>query len=138
MGTPWRDGRSCVVHRCRDVVLASGSRDAAFLSAAGVVTLEVIAGLLFVLHARTTAQMSHFHSCLDQTQRFLLPNSICASLDTPEARTEARRDLIRRIAQHRSSGEPDYRDRERPQSPRATVARQSASDSSGAERLQAE
>jgi hypothetical protein len=42
--------------------------------------VEVIAGLNFYLYGKTTSQLADFHQRLDQTQRFLLANSICEAL----------------------------------------------------------
>ena len=59
--------------------------------------VEVIAGINFVLYSRTTSQLAVFHQHLDQTQRFLLANSICESLEG-EVKQTTRASLINTIA----------------------------------------
>jgi hypothetical protein len=43
--------------------------------------LYVLIWVNFYLYARTSAQLAEFHSRLDVTQRFLLANSLCETLD---------------------------------------------------------
>ena len=65
----------------------------AFFSGAIV---EIVAGILFVLYGKATAQLSSFHSGLENLQRYLLANSLCESLDGEE-RNKARAALIQDI-----------------------------------------
>ena len=71
------------------------------ISALSGVAFEAVSGLVFWLYGRTSSQLSSFHSTLDQTQRYLLANSICESL-TGEERNRARAELIRAIARPRT------------------------------------
>lgn len=59
--------------------------------------IEVISGINFYLYGKTTAQLATFHRRLDQTQRFLLANSVCESFEGEE-RQKARASLIHTIA----------------------------------------
>lgn len=59
--------------------------------------VEAIAGINFYLYGRTSDQLADFHARLDATQRFLLANSICESLEG-EFKERARSDLVRTIA----------------------------------------
>ena len=61
------------------------------------VMIEGISGLNFYLYGQTTSQLAHYHRQLDQTQRFLLANSVCESLEG-ESRQKARSDLVSLIA----------------------------------------
>ena len=66
----------------------------AFLSGA---TVEIVAGIVFVLYGKATAQLSSFHSRLEVLQRYLLANSICETLDG-DHRNKARAALIQEIS----------------------------------------
>jgi len=59
--------------------------------------VEVISGINFYLYGKTSAQLAEFQNRLDATQRFLLANSICESLQG-ETKQQARWELIRAIA----------------------------------------
>ena len=59
--------------------------------------VEVISGLNFWLYGRTASQLNSFHIRLDQTQKFLLANSISTKL-TGEAHDAALTDLIKSMA----------------------------------------
>jgi hypothetical protein len=59
--------------------------------------VEVIAGLNFWLFGKTSRQLDAFHVRLEQTQRYLLANSVCANL-SDESRDAARTELVRLIA----------------------------------------
>ena len=59
--------------------------------------VEVIAGVNFYLYGKATVQLSSFHRKLDQTQRFLLANSMCESLDG-EAKQTARAELVKTVS----------------------------------------
>ena len=65
----------------------------AFLSGAIV---EIVAAIIFVLYGKATAQLSSFHSRLEDLQRYLLANSLCEALDGDE-RNKARAALIQEI-----------------------------------------
>jgi hypothetical protein len=75
----------------------------AFLSGAIV---EIIAGIVFVLYGKTTAQLSSFHRRLEDLQRYLLANSLCEALDGDE-RNKARAALIQEITRP-SSGSAEF------------------------------
>jgi len=66
----------------------------AFLSGA---TVEIVAGIVFVLYGKTTAQLSSFQSRLELLQRYLLANSLCEALDGDD-RNKARAALIKEIS----------------------------------------
>jgi hypothetical protein len=70
------------------------------ISVVGGGIVEVIAGINFMLYGKTTDQLADFHERLDQTQRFLLANSICESLEG-NAKQQARAELIHVIASAR-------------------------------------
>ncbi|MEM6379669.1 MAG: hypothetical protein AAF705_15815 [Bacteroidota bacterium] len=59
--------------------------------------IEVIAGINFYLYGRTTQQLSSFHSRLDRTQRYLLANSICETLEG-DAKQTARSELVKTVS----------------------------------------
>ena len=63
--------------------------------AGGIV--EVVAGLNFWLYGRTAVQLNAFHQRLERMQRFLVANSVSASL-TGEKREAALLDLIKVIS----------------------------------------
>lgn len=75
----------------------------AVVSVMSAVLVEVIAGLNFYLYGKTTVQLADFQTRLDSTQRFLLANSICESLEG-DAKHKARRELIRAIARVSADG----------------------------------
>ena len=66
----------------------------AFLSGA---TVEIVAGIVFVLSGKTTVQLSSFQSRLEVLQRYLLANSLCEALDGDD-RNKARAALIKEIS----------------------------------------
>ena len=55
--------------------------------------MQAIAGLNFWLYGKTAQQLDAFHLRTDQTQRFLLANSVCESLSDTQ-RDAARSNLI--------------------------------------------
>jgi len=78
-------------------LLNAQNQPIATASIIGGAIVEVISGINFFLYGKTTTQLAYFHQRLDQTQRFLLANSICESLqgDTKE---KARAELVGVIA----------------------------------------
>ncbi|MBB4634285.1 TRADD-N-associated membrane domain-containing protein [Longimicrobium terrae] len=78
-------------------LLIEASPSVATISALGGTIIEVISAINFYFYGKTTEQLAAFHDRLDQTQRFLLANSICESLDGDE-RQKVRAELIRTIA----------------------------------------
>jgi hypothetical protein len=58
--------------------------NAAILSALAGLIVEVISGLNFWLYGHASSQLDAFHLRLERTQHFLLANSVCESLSTPE------------------------------------------------------
>jgi hypothetical protein len=67
--------------------------------------VEVIAGVNFILYSKTTAQLAAYHNRLDQTQRFLLANSICESLEG-EVKNTTRAALVAKIANQAQTSDP--------------------------------
>ena len=62
-------------------LLCDKSQNVATISVISGSIIEVISGINFYLYGKTTAQLANFHERLDRTQRFLLANSICETLD---------------------------------------------------------
>ncbi len=71
------------------VLLTVQSTAVATISVISGALVQVISGLNFYLYNRTTNQLVDFSARMDQTQRFLLANSICESLDTSKEKTRA-------------------------------------------------
>lgn len=69
----------------------------AVVGVVGGAIVEVISGINFMLYGKTTTQLAEFHERLDQTQRFLLANSICETLEG-EAKQKTRAGLVSVIA----------------------------------------
>ncbi len=59
--------------------------------------IEVISAINFYLYGKTSAQLATFHTRLGTTQRFLLANSMCESLEG-EFKQKARYELIKTVA----------------------------------------
>jgi uncharacterized membrane protein len=78
------------------IVVRDASSAALIGGIAGAV-VEVWSGVAFYLYSRATTQLSEFHRRLDQTQRFMLANSICEELEEPE-RSATRSRLVQAIA----------------------------------------
>jgi TRADD-N domain-containing protein len=78
-------------------VLIVNLQSVATVSITSGALIEVISGINFYLYGRTTTQLATFHRRLDQTQRFLLANSVCESLEGEE-RQKARVSLVHTIA----------------------------------------
>jgi uncharacterized membrane protein len=78
-------------------LLSSQPENVATMSAVAGGLVEVIAGINFVLYAKTTAQLATFHERLERTQRFLLANSLVESLDG-EPKTSTRARLVLHVA----------------------------------------
>ena len=77
--------------------LATGIALAAVIPLLSGAIVEVVAGIVFILYGKTTAQLSNFHSRLEVLQRYLLANSLCEALDGDE-RNKARAALIQEIS----------------------------------------
>ncbi len=75
------------------ILLLQQSRDLALVTVIGGATVEVVAALAFWLYGRTTTQLAHFYERLEQSQRFLLANSFCETLDD-NTKQRSRADLI--------------------------------------------
>jgi hypothetical protein len=80
------------------VALNSQAPSAAVISTLSGAIVEVIAGLNFWLYARTASQLETFHVRLDQTQRFLLANSVATNLSNDEQKDRSVAALVRTIA----------------------------------------
>jgi len=101
-------------------LLWTKSTEIATVSSIGGAVVEVIAGLNFYLYGKTAAQLDSYRRSLEQTQRFLLANSIAETLETEKER--ARADLVDTIAQwggdnSRSQDKGQSPSREGPQHP---------------------
>jgi hypothetical protein len=83
--------------------LAMDKLDIAIISSISGAIVEVIAGLNFWLFGRTATQLDLFHVRLEQTQRFLLANSVCENLGS-DARDAARSELVRSISVQPKAG----------------------------------
>src|SRR5262249_30682318 len=79
------------------LALGTGIRLAAVVPLLSGAVVEVVAGIVFVLYGKTTAQLSSFHSRLEVLQRYLLANSLCEALEGDE-RNKARAALIQEIS----------------------------------------
>ena len=76
------------------------TRESEAIATVGVISgalVEAIAGINFYLYNKTTAQLADFHYRLEQTQRYLLANSICEALEG-NTKQETRASLIQTIA----------------------------------------
>jgi Cyanobacterial TRADD-N associated 2-Transmembrane domain len=80
-------------------VIAREQADAAVISAISGGIAQAIAALNFWLYGKTAQQLDAFHVRLEQTQRFLLANSVCQGLADSE-RNAAREKLVALIATH--------------------------------------
>jgi hypothetical protein len=74
-----------------------GNNEIATVGIVGGAIVEVVSGINFFLYGRTTAQLASFLQRLEQTQRFMLANSICESLGD-EIKQKTRADLVKVIA----------------------------------------
>jgi hypothetical protein len=83
-------------------LLAKQDQSIATVSVIGGALVEVISGILFYLYGKTTTQLANFQPRLVQTQRFLLANAICESLEGEE-KQKARASLVHTIADPNSS-----------------------------------
>jgi hypothetical protein len=84
--------------------------DISIVSAIGGAIVEVIAGLMFYLYGKTTAQLDAYRTSMEQTQRFLLANSIALSLkDMEEEQQKTVATLVNTISQW---GRPSSRSRD--------------------------
>jgi hypothetical protein len=79
--------------------------DIAVVSVISGAIVEVVSGVNFYLYNKTTHQLAGFQNRLDQTQRFLLANSICGSLD--QVREQTVSELVRAIATYSQPSEAD-------------------------------
>ena len=77
-------------------LLLTQSQSLAVVNVICGVIIEGISGLNFYLYGQATKQLAHYHRQLDQTQRFLLANSVCEALEG-ESKQKSRSDLIRLI-----------------------------------------
>jgi hypothetical protein len=67
---------------------------------AGISSLfaQLLSGTQFYLYRRSQEQVAYFHKALNQTQKFMLANSVCEGLDG-EYKQKARSDLVKSITQ---------------------------------------
>jgi hypothetical protein len=72
--------------------------NAAIISIIAGSVVEVISGLNFWLYSRTSTQLESFHIRLEQTQRYLLANSVAFGLTAEGARDDALGRLVSAIA----------------------------------------
>jgi len=78
-------------------ILYRGNISGALVTTLSGAIVEVIAGLNFWLYGKTARQLDAFHVRLEQTQRFLLANSVCHNLEG-ETKNSTRSELVRLIA----------------------------------------
>jgi regulator of protease activity HflC (stomatin/prohibitin superfamily) len=81
--------------------IAAKQLTASLISSVGGAVVEVVSGLNFWLYARTAVQLNSFHMRLERMQRYLVANSVAASLNG-EQRESTRAKLVLII----SEGEP--------------------------------
>jgi hypothetical protein len=79
-------------------IIYRNAESAAIISVVSGAVVEVISAINFYLYSKTAGHLTDFHGKLEATQRYLLANSICESLDGPSKQT-ARAELVRAIAQ---------------------------------------
>jgi hypothetical protein len=79
------------------IALVRDSVNAATLSAISGGIVETIAGLNFWLYGRTATQLDAFHVRLEQTQRYLLANSLSTGLDG-DSRNKVLSELVATVA----------------------------------------
>lgn len=78
-------------------VLNRQPRDRTLIPLISGAVIEVVAGINFYLYGQATKQLASFQHRLDQTQRFLLANSICESLEG-ESKQSARVELVKTVS----------------------------------------
>jgi hypothetical protein len=78
-------------------ILSFGKPEIATIGTIGGAIIEVVGGLQFYLYGKTMGQLAYFQQSLDRTQRFLIANSICESLDS-DNKQKSRAELVRLIA----------------------------------------
>lgn len=78
-------------------VLNRQPRDRTLIPLISGAVIEVVAGINFYLYGQATKQLATFQRKLDQTQRFLLANSICESLEG-ESKQTARMELVKTVS----------------------------------------
>lgn len=78
-------------------LLQQQPKERAIFPLVGGTFVEVIAGINFYLYGRTTTQLSAFHRRIDRTQRFLLANSMCESIEGDLKQT-ARAELVKTVS----------------------------------------
>lgn len=85
--------------------IMSHNPDPAYISALAGGIVEVISGLNFWLFGRAASQLDAFHVRLEQTQRYLLANSVSTGLPD-DARAQVVSDLVRSMAQYQDQSGP--------------------------------
>jgi hypothetical protein len=83
-------------------LLTRQDQEIATVSVIGGALVEVISGILFYLYGKATTQLADFQQRLAQTQRFLLANAICESIEGEE-KQKTRSSLVHTIANPNSS-----------------------------------
>lgn len=78
-------------------VLLQQSPNVAIISLISGALVEVISGINFYLYNRTSGQLADFQTRLDMTQRYLLANSVCDSLEG-DVKQQTRSGLVQAIA----------------------------------------
>ena len=78
-------------------VLNKQPKDRTLIPLISGTVIEVVAGINFYLYGQATKQLASFQHRLDQTQRFLLANSICESLEGDSKQT-ARVELVKTVS----------------------------------------
>ena len=78
-------------------ILIQQSPNVALISLISGALVEVISGINFYLYNRSSGQLADFQTRLDMTQRYLLANSVCDSLEG-DAKQQTRSSLVQAIA----------------------------------------
>lgn len=78
-------------------VLNRQPRDQTLIPLISGAVIEIVAGINFYLYGQATKQLAIFQKNLDQTQRFLLANSICESLEG-QSKQAARVELVKTVS----------------------------------------
>lgn len=97
-------GLACFLAAVMFLLVAQGQQ-VALVSSIGGALVEVLAGVNFFLYRKSTAQLAVYHDRLDQTQRFLLANSICESLEG-EVKNTTRAALVATITKQAQTPDP--------------------------------
>lgn len=74
-------------------LLINQAQNISLISVISGALIEVISGLNFYLYGQASKQLAYYHGYIDKTQRFLLANSVCETLDV-NTRQDARSKIV--------------------------------------------